>query len=204
MISNSIYPQLLPWGILPLFLVFLSAAVLNLFYLYRENVFANKVFDEIDINNPPPSKDVIDGKILVIETRLKNIKKTESLIAIEMVLLVMLFTSIPHVHPLSGGVFSSIFTLIGIFSFFFLKVLSEIKIECAIKNKNISFVKYADIQACDVEFIRSADVARDYLRAVALSERELTNYEIDMLKGFAHKEQDKNRENSIIETIKKL
>lgn len=185
------------------FIIFLSSTILKIFLLYKENLVVNGIFDDINVSNPPPSKEIVDGKISVIANRFKNIKKTESSIAFLIFLLLMLSVSISRNHPLSSDLFSLLLVLNALFLFFFLKAVDEIKIECSTNNKNISFVRYGDIQECDVEFIRTSGAAREYLRSVALSERELTNYEINMLMEFVHKEKDKNREKSIIESVKK-
>lgn len=200
--------QIIPCGILALIAVLIYVSVLNVFFLHGSEGSLNNLFEGVNVNAHPLSKDEVEKRQAVVNKVLVKTKMAELSTASLIFSVVSFFSSIitiqlPHHHPFYNNAFSSFVIIVGFFAFIFLCVLNKTKFNCNMFVKGISFVGYGDVRDRDISLIRSVEASRNYLKAVALSEREITNYELDMLTDFAHKEKEKERREHVIEIIKK-
>lgn len=209
MINNIVFSHHeLPYIVIFVAIVMLACkSVLNAFSLYGVERTIKKIFDDFYLNNEPQSLDVINGKSLFISNSIKNVKRAESSI-VAMLVSVLSFFLLKSVSPLtnehvfSSNLLSYSFSVALLSAFMVIIAINRIGWQCNEANKNISTVKYGDINESDVIFLKSIIPASDYLRAVSLSGREITRLELNMLMNIANEAKRHENEKNIINMLK--
>lgn len=198
----------LPYMVLfALIAIFACKFLLNAFSLYGVEGAVKKIFDDFDINSEPKSTDAINDKSLFISSSIKNAKRAE-LSIISMVASILLFFLLKSINPLpdehlfSSDLLSYSLSVASFSVFVVINTTSRIVLRCNEANKNISTVKYGDINESDVVFLKSIVPASDYLRAVSLSGREITRHELNMLMNIANETKRHENEKNIINMLK--
>lgn len=171
--------------------IFACKFFLNAFSLYGVEGAVKKNFDDFDINSEPKSTDAINDKSLFISNSIRNSKRAE-LSIISMVASILLFFLLKSVNPLpdehlfSSDLLSYFLSAASFSVFVVINTTSRIVLRCNEAKKNISTVKYGDINESDVVFLKSIVQTSNYLKAVLLSGREITRHELNMLMNIAN------------------
>lgn len=193
--------SIVSWALFTLFISFLLQFAYYTISFVRVKEKTKGVFDNMVVNNTPPSESEIEEKINTIRSASDYRGRSMFFGTLSVFSCIICFLIKPDNHPLSSDTFSLFFLITCGTLVLFLKFFAEIDRELISDEKKLSFIEYGLISDHKISLIRSAKASKEYLRAVALSERKITNYEIDMLEEFAISSNEKAHEASIIELI---
>lgn len=195
MTPEILYTHLPYWGFFAIIAAFFCRVVLSFLSLRGIGSSLIKIFDNIDISSEPQPKELIIERQNFINKSLKDIKKTELSLVFLMIIILAFFLSVTTPATLKGSFLSSVVTstllITGFLSFVLFGGMIEIKSLCHTSSNKNSFLKYSDIMDDDVDFIKTTEVSKNYFMSVASSGREMTKYEINMLKDFANNKKKK-------------
>lgn len=159
------------------------------------------IFDDIVVDKDPLSKSEIEEKINKINLVIDYRGRSRFFGTLSIFIMVCVFLITPNKHPLSNDVFLLFFLVSSGILFLFLKFFENIGGILFEKEKKLSFVEYGLIPRCKIDSIMSIGASKEYLKKVALSDRSITMYEIDILEKFAQDSRDKEYDASILKLI---
>lgn len=198
---STIITSIASWA---LFTLAISCLLQFAYYTISFNGINKKtkgIFDDIVVDKDPLSKSEIEEKINKINLAIDYRGRSRFFGTLSIFIMVCVFLITPNKHQLSNDVFLLFFLVSSGILFLFLKFFENIGDTLFEKEKKLSFVEYGLVPRCKIDSIMSIGASREYLKKVALSDRSITMYEIDILEKFAQDSRDKEYDASILKLI---